>query len=470
MLTVGEGISYGSSFIRNMILARVLTKADFGIAATFSMVIMLLEFSAKLGIARFVVRDKEGNEPSFVAAAHVVQAIVAVASAGLMVATSPLLAKLFAIPDQSWAIASLAGVALLRAFQHLDVRRFEREMRFMPSMLVEAVPQLVMLLCTWPVAVWFGDFRAVLVLLLAKAVASCIASHVLAEYPYRWEWHREFVMRMLRFGWPLVVNGFLMFGILQGEQFLVASFYSMADLAPYAAAVALVTAPTFMFGRVFNAVSLPVLSKVQDDGIQFQRRYRLVVAVLAAYAAASSVGLAIGAEALMHLVYGPKYAGAGVLMACLAAMCGLRTVRMGASLAALARGDSENEMWANGSRLLGLAPALIIAFMQEPVWMLACCGILGECLANGVAVRRLLRRDQVPTSVSVVPICAVITSLVVGIGLVGVTGVYDWPVGWAFGFACFVSLAVGGMVAVLLPETRKELLRLLRDLRPGVLR
>jgi hypothetical protein len=39
MLSLGEGVVYGASFIRNMILARLLTKANFGIAATFAMVI-----------------------------------------------------------------------------------------------------------------------------------------------------------------------------------------------------------------------------------------------------------------------------------------------------------------------------------------------------------------------------------------------------------------------------------------------
>ena len=70
VLATSEGVSYGMSFIRNMILARMLTRADFGIAATFAMMITLLEFSSKLGVARFVVRDKEGGQADFLAAAQ----------------------------------------------------------------------------------------------------------------------------------------------------------------------------------------------------------------------------------------------------------------------------------------------------------------------------------------------------------------------------------------------------------------
>ncbi len=63
LLTVGAGIGHAASFIRYMILARVLSKADFAIAATLGMIMVLFEFSAKLGVARFVVQDKEGDQP-----------------------------------------------------------------------------------------------------------------------------------------------------------------------------------------------------------------------------------------------------------------------------------------------------------------------------------------------------------------------------------------------------------------------
>ena len=63
LLTAGEAIVYGASFARNMLLARLLTKADFGIAATFSMVVMLLEFSPPA--RNFAVRGpRQGRRPA----------------------------------------------------------------------------------------------------------------------------------------------------------------------------------------------------------------------------------------------------------------------------------------------------------------------------------------------------------------------------------------------------------------------
>ena len=61
------------------------TWTSIGIAAALAMIVTLLEFSRKLGISRFVIRDKEGDQPDFLAVAHLVQGLAAVLSSLLMV-------------------------------------------------------------------------------------------------------------------------------------------------------------------------------------------------------------------------------------------------------------------------------------------------------------------------------------------------------------------------------------------------
>jgi O-antigen/teichoic acid export membrane protein len=464
ILSLGEGAGSAAAFVRNMILARLLTKADFGIAAAFALIISLLEFSAKLGISRFVVRDKEGDQPEFLASAHFVQAVAAVLSCLLMMAAAWPLARLFGIAGQVHALLVLAVVPLLNGFNHLDVRRFERELRFGPSTWVEVIPQIGVVLAVWPVARWLGDYRAVLVLLVLKAICTCAGSHWLAEQPYRWRFHWEYVNRMLRFGWPLLVTGLLMFGVLQGDQFLVATFYTMSELAPYAAAAALTVAPTFLFGRVFNSIALSVMAKVQDDPSGFDRRYRLVIAVVSAFSAAYSVGMIVGAEGLMRLAYGNRYAGYGVILGWLAAANAFRNIRMAPTIAAMARGDSLNSMLSNLARVMALLPVLALAPSKQPLWMIACMGLLGEALACAVSFRRLSRMHGVPLAHSLRP-AALATAAVALAGVATQLGVQGLPPGISLSLAVVGAGFAGTVVAFCLEDTRRELSRLWRALR-----
>jgi O-antigen/teichoic acid export membrane protein len=353
----------------------------------------------------------------------------------------------------------LALISLFRGLEHVDVRRFERHLRFMPSTLVEALPQAVVTLAAWPVAYWLGDYRAVLVLLLAKGLASCVSSHVVAERRYRWRIQTEYIRRIMAFGWPLLVNGVLLFGVLQGEQFFVASFYSMKDLAPYAAASALATAPGFLFGRVFNSVALPVLASVQDDPPAFAKRYRQVLTAIGLFSVGSGFGLILGGEALMRLVYGAKYAGSGVLLGWLAAANAFRTLRTAPALAALAKGDSQNQMISNFGRVASLAPAFFFALTRQPLWLIACTGLLGEAVASWISILRLKRRDGVPLSTSVGAVAWVI--LPVGTaGLLAFAGFYRLPPFVGLALAALGAGAGGVAMIAATPELRSEALGL----------
>ncbi len=455
VLSAGEAVIYGCSFVRNMLLARLLSKADFGIAATFAMFITLLEFSAKLGIARFVVRDPDAGEPEFVAAAHLAQGAAAAVSAAAMLAAAWPIANVFGIPEQAGALFVLAAIPLLNGLAHLDVRRFERDLRFGPSTVVEMIPQIVITLAAWPVATWLGDYRAMVVLLVMKAVLSCLGSHWLAEQPYRWRLHKGHLTRMLSFGWPLLVNGFLMFGVMQGDQFLVATFYSMTDLAPYAAAAALTMAPSFVFGRIFNPIALPLLAGVQHDRSAFERRYRTVLAVIAVFTAAYAVGAIVGAEPLMRVAYGAKYAGAGVILGWLAAANSFRNIRIAPAIAATARGDSVNQMQSSFARIIGLAPALALAVAHQPVWTIACAGLVGEALACSASFWRLSSQQHVPVSMNfrataLVAVAVAVAALTSAVATPRVSSAA------ALALALAGALTAGVIVAGLLAETRQE--------------
>ena len=454
---VGNVVAYATSFIRNMILARLLSKTDFGIAATFGLVLTLMEFTAKIGIGRFVVQDKEGNEPGFVASAHLVQACAAGISAVLIVAGAPVLAQWFGIANHAWALMLLALVAVFRGLEHADVRRYERGLRFAPSTAVDTIPQVIITLAAWPVAVWLEDFRAVLVLLLAKSALGCVLSHFLAERPYRLARHREQLARMLRFGWPLLLTGFLIFGVMQGDQFLVAAFYAMSDLGPYAAAAALAYTPSFLFGGILSSILLPLLSRVQDDLPLLRRRYVQTVALVTLVSAVSSVGMIVAGEALMQLAYGSKYTGSGIILAWLTAAVAFRNLRVAPSIAALARGDSENQMISNAWRVMALAPMLVLAIKHQPIWMLACCGLVGEAFACWVSIVRLRRRDGVPVSVTLRPAIWLLALVIAAGGLAWAGGHATSALGGlVLGVAC--ALVAGVSTVALLPELRREAL------------
>jgi O-antigen/teichoic acid export membrane protein len=271
---------------------------------------------------------------------------------------------------------------------------------------------------------------------------------------------------MLRFGWPLLVNGFLMFAVTQGDQSLVASFYSLVDLGAFSAAATLALVPTFLFGKVSTSLLLPILANAQNDPILFERRYRQAVHSQCAFAAVCATAMVLGADSLMRIVYGQKYTGNSELLAFLAISTAFRNIRIAPSLAALAKGDSNNQLISNMWRLCGLPFSLVIAWKQCPMYLITVSAICGEIVAALVSFWRLQKRDGISIWISLLPLLWVGAVSLAGSSLLTVIKHMSLPVTILIAALC--SLVVGFLTLLMFPPVRPHFTSLITRCLPHV--
>src|SRR6266540_5055092 len=177
VVSLGEIVSNGCSLIRNILLARVLTKADFGVAATLAMSASLLELAARMSIDQLVVQSKHADDASFLGTCHFVQCLLGVGGAFLLLLLSWPLAAWFKLPEALWAFQLLSLLPLARAFSNLDVSRMARDMRFWPSISIEAGTQVLITLLVLPLTWWRNDYSVLLWLMVARALIAMLATH-----------------------------------------------------------------------------------------------------------------------------------------------------------------------------------------------------------------------------------------------------------------------------------------------------
>ena len=381
---VGQLCSLG----RNVIIARLVSPADFGISAIFVMVIAFLEMMSNLSLDRLLVRAADGNEPKFQQVAHFLQVFRGVVIFIILLVLAAPLASLFSIPEATGAFYVLAFIPLFNGFCHLDPKRVEREMRFWPGASVELISQVVVLILAWPVGKWFGDYRAMLALLLVKTLILMVGTQIVAERKYGWSRDKEYIKRFMTFGWPLLVNGLLLFGILQGDRFIMGSAkklfgssYDMVDVGLYSAAFMLTMMPAMVFNKISRSLFLPVLSAVQYENTDFLVKSRRFGEILVVAASIFGGGLLLVGDRLLPLVYGAQYRTAGILTGCLSVLWAIRMLRVLPSTIAMAKGNTKVLMKANFVRILSLAGVLfVVANGLDLVWI-AVAGMVGEMAA-----------------------------------------------------------------------------------------
>lgn len=396
VITVGEVVTQLCGLARNVILARILTKADFGVAALLAMTFQLMEIGGRLSIEHLIVQSKEGAHPRFVAVAHMVQAVLGLVSGILILMVAIPMADFYKVPGAIWAFQVVAVLPFLKALSHLDVSRMMREMRFGPGVMIEVISQLAITVAAWPLAVTWPSYAVLVWLLLVRQVVSTVASHLIAERPYRWAFDAGIVRSIFIFGWPMLISGLLLFAAMQGDRFAVGIRYSVSELGVYAVAGTLALVPAATLMKLSGSIFLPLLSSTQDNPPMFIKRLAQVSETLALFSALYAVVMILAGGPLVVLIFGAKYHDAAALTGWLGLGQALRLLRTVPTIASMARGDTKNLMFANICRLSGLALAFPVAFAGASLWVIAACAAVGELVALGGSFWRFSKLSQIP--------------------------------------------------------------------------
>jgi len=379
------------SLLRNVLIARLISVEDFGIASTFAIAMAVFEMTSNIGLDRMLVQAKDGARPTFQRTAHAIIAVRGIIGAAVLFLLADAIAVLFQSPGIAWAYQVLAIVPLLRSIVHTDALLLQRDMRFKRSMAVEVTAQTVGTVAGVGLALYLNDFRAMLYALILQQLAATIGSHFVAQRPYRWAWEREIARRIVAFGWPLFFNGLLIFGTFHGDRIIVGSEIGLAELGWFSAAFAMTIAPTGVTNRTLQSFFLPQLAAAQDTHERFESLHRVTLQACALAGISISTLIALVGPVVLVFLYGDKYQPALTVLVLLGVMHGVRVLRQGPSIVAMAKARTTNPLISNVVRLTALPIAWAAVKMGASLPDVVVIGIMGE-IASQVVALILLRR------------------------------------------------------------------------------
>lgn len=381
---------------RNLIVARMIPVADYGVAATFAMAMAVVEMASALGLQQQIVQSKSGDDPRFQAALQGFQVLRGVISGIILFALAGPLARFLGIPEVVWAYQVLALVPVFNALVHFDIHRLNRHMRFFPMVVTSTVPAFLALGLVWPLAIWFGDWQVMLWSILAQAAIGAVTSHLVAEQPYRLAWDSKITAGCLQFGWPLLINAALLFLVFQGDKIIVGRILGMEPLAIFSMGVTLTLAPTLVLAKSAQNLLLPKLSRIphqiDEDRTTFDHMARVTVQAALLNGAIVILAVSLFGDGLIHLLLGEKYADLVPLFTAFAMVYGIRVFKAGPAVIALSRGYTGNSMVANLPRVAALPLGWALLHdggtLEQLLWLGIAAELTGFILSLFIVVRR----------------------------------------------------------------------------------
>lgn len=455
------------SFGRNVIIARVVSVADMGIAATIGLALMIIEAASDMSVNQLIVQAKDGDDQELQASAHTFMALRGLITAMILGVAGGPLARLFHVPQAAWAFQLMAIAPLIRGFAHQDLWRYHRHMHFAPLAGAELISQTVALIAAWPLAIWARDYSVMLWVILIQVTVMTIISHVMNERTYRLGANKVYMRRIIGFGWPLLFNGILILILNYGDRAIIAAFpaFSMADVGLYMVASTVVLMPTMLVQKIAGTILLPALAKAQDDRGRFISQFKMITGGVGLIAILQTILLTIAGPSLVVLFFGDKYGPVASFFGWLAAACGVRVLRLSPTIASLAGGDTRNTLIANIARISGFGIALVAAALDGGLIWFAFAAFLGELVSFVVSFVAFAYQSSIIESTSLFIMVFLLIAIALSMGLF--EAVRGPDVMWIIPFA--VAL-LAGVIATLFATwifvpVREEMQRFFRGLR-----
>ena len=384
--------------VRNMLVARLLSVEHFGIASTFAISMSVVEMLTALGLHQLIIQDSNGDNPRLQAGLQGFHLLRGVFSSILLFLLAQPIANFMGTGDIVWAYQMLAFIPVLNGMIHFDIFRLQRQLNYIPSILTSTVPALLSTVLIWPLYMIFGDYRVMLGIILAQGIATVIISHLFAQRRYHLMLAKDIIARALRFGWPLLINGILIFFVFQGEKIIVGREIGLEALAIFSMGFTLTLLPAMLLANSVQSVFLPLLSGSKENKSGFQRLAMVTLQAHFALGALFVTGGVLLGPTLVHYLLGEKYTPLLGLFPWLVVLQAMRLMEGGSAIIALAAGRTGVSAVSNLVRISVLPFSWYVAATTSNLHLIIWLAIGAEL--SGLLVSLFMMRRQTNISVS----------------------------------------------------------------------
>ncbi len=384
-------VEYAAQLVRTVILARCLGAEEFGIAASISAVIAIVEMSMTIGFGRYLVFVPRNEEAASLAAVHVVLILRGVVLAALVCAVAAPIASALDQSAHTLSYMSIAVVIFLRGFQHGGLFLMQRDGRFMPMALAEVGASIAGMTASVVAILIVADHRAILWGLGVQALVLVLSTHLQAPTRYRVSFDRSAIVGVLRFGLPLTINGIALAAANQFDRLVVGFWLGVAALGTYGLVITILLQPISLLLRLLYTVFQPILSKAWHAGSESEFRAiadMVLVLIAALGAVAACCAVCLGAP-VFRLVFGTNHHVVDAMFVLLAFLVLLRLVSGTLALFMLARGRTSDLAYTNLAGCLSFVLTIGGLAMLQTIEA-ALCGLLGAGFLSFVVAIRMV--------------------------------------------------------------------------------
>lgn len=319
--------TYGVQFLLSIVMARLLSPADFGVVGMISIFLALSSIFIDSGFAVALIRKQDATDTDF-SSVFYFNILLSLLLYGVLFALAPAIASFYDTPILCRITRVLGLTIIVTSLTIVQRARVTREIRFNVHAKVTFTAASVSGIAGIAAAyAGFGPWALVLQLMLASVLTSA-----LYWYFSSWRPSGKFsigtIRGMFSFSSKLLVGTLLLVVYNNIYQLVIGKCFSMAQVGYFTKANSYANLPNDAIGRTINNVALPALARIGENDAELLGYYRRMLRGTACVLFPIMGAIVALAEPGVRLVLTEKWMPAAPLLQILATATLMAPIRM----------------------------------------------------------------------------------------------------------------------------------------------
>ncbi len=294
------------SFLRTIILARLLVPEDFGLFGTALAAFAALQVFTETGATSLLVQKQEIDD-RYWNSGWVISIIRGMILCAFLSLFSGVVADFYSRPALGPILRVLALSFLLEGFNNIALIQLQKHMRFKRKVAIAQIAELCGSLAAITLGIILQSYWALVFGKLVTSVILLLLSWIMVDFVPRLRFDRSLTLEFLNFGKPMFVISVLVYIITSVDDLILGKVLGMTVLGYYTMAYGLASFTTLHVSRTIGQVVFPAYARLQDEPEKLERGFVTVFFYTTLVVAPLSIGLALVAGEFTPVVMSEQW-------------------------------------------------------------------------------------------------------------------------------------------------------------------
>lgn len=313
------------SFIKTIVIARILSPYQFGIFGIATLVLVFVEILTETGVNIFLVQKKD-NIDKYIDTSWIVSIIRGGLISLVILASSPFVSKFFNAPDSLNLLLLISVVPFLRGLINPSIVKFQKELRFSQEFYFRTSTFFVETLFSILLVVLSQSVEGLVWGMIIGVLFEITVSHLVVKPRPTFSFNPQVFKEVIGFGKWITASTIFNYFYQHGDDMAVGRILGARFLGIYDMAYRISLVPITDIADVVFRVTFPVYVKISNDLPRLRRAFERSLAFVILLVLPICTILFLFPKEIISIILGSKWIEAAEILRVLAVFGFVRAV------------------------------------------------------------------------------------------------------------------------------------------------